>query len=61
MNKRCANCRFFVRFVDVAVDKLAWKDDGLCYRFPKEIRKEISDWCGEFKPKKKEVEPCPKS
>ena len=40
-DERCENCRFW---------KLAYREPGVCHRFPHTEEKHSSDWCGEHKP-----------
>lgn len=53
---RCDECSYWEH-----KDKIDWKWRGMCHRYPKRVTTDDSYWCGEFKPKKKEVEPCPRS
>ncbi len=48
MSESCESCRFWLRVVSEA---------GICRRYPKPLRKEPSEWCGEWSPNDEWFEP----
>lgn len=55
MKECCENCRYFDDYKHIAIDRDS-DYDGYCKRYPKELNKDDSDWCGEWKTKTKEGE-----
>jgi hypothetical protein len=46
MKQNCKNCKYYIVYDDGLIE-----DMGDCFRYPKEEKKHIEDWCGEWKKK----------